>query len=794
MTSISARGESLCVPHEFVLPKDLSPGKHTLTLRVDNRIKFNVGHDAHSISDHTQTNWNGVIGKLQLTAKPKVWIESVQVYPDSSTNSARVVTTIHNQSGHQSGTGQLLIHSKVPGSKQAPRSQAKQVHIEAEVTQIEKKLLFGKILLSWSEFRSNLYQLEVTLDATVEGEKYTDKASVAYGVRNVGSQDTQVTINDRPVFLRGTLECCIFPKTGYPPTDKAAWQRIMEICRAHGLNQLRFHSWCPPEAAFQVADELGFYIQAELPTWAYNMGKDKPRDAFLQRELDRILDVYGNHPSFIMMSMGNELRGDDEYLTELVEQGMRKDSRRIYACSTHHHRSQADQFRVTMRVGRKLIRGLRAPGTDWDFADGIADEQIPIIAHEIGQHCVWPDFSEIDRYTGVLKAKNFELFRERLAERGMLEQARDFLMASGKLQTICYKEEIEAMLRTPGFGGFQLLDLHDFPGQGTALVGILNAFWGEKGYATPEEYRRFCNATVPLARFAKRTWTTNETLTASVELAYFGEYGLADCTAEWTLTDDKGKNIVKGRLAAAQVAAGGLTKLGDIAVDLKNVQAPARVKLTVSIPGKDASNDWNLWVYPKAEQEEVATEAVVASMLDAETLEGLVEGDRVLLLASLDAIPGRRETWKPIFWNTQWFKGGSNYSLGILCEPKHPALADFPTDFHSDWQWYDLMNRSVAVELSEAPAALQPIVQIVPDWNHPRREALLFECEVGQGRLLVCSVDLRTDIHERPAARQLRSSLLRYVGSKSFNPAVKLSKEQIRTLLLPAPAPTPPNK
>jgi hypothetical protein len=782
-------GESLCVPHEFVLPEDLPAGKHTLTLRVDNRIRLNVGHDAHSISDHTQTNWNGVIGALRLTARPKVWIESVQVYPESKTNSVRVVTTIRNHSGQPSGTGQLRIRISATKGKHSPLSQTKPIRIEDEVTQCETELFFGKTLHSWNEFHPNLSQLEVTLDATLEGQKFTDQVKVSFGMRTVSSNGRRVTINERPIFLRGTLECCIFPETGYPPTDKASWKRIMEICRAHGLNQLRFHSWCPPEAAFQAADEFGFYLQVELPTWTYNLGKDKPRDDFLKRELNRVLDIYGNHPSFILMSMGNELRGTDEFLTSLVEQGMRKDSRRLYTCSTHHQRSQADQFRVTMRIdsNRQRIRGMRGPGTDWDFAAAIADEKIPIIAHEIGQFCVWPDFNEIEHYTGVLKAKNFELFRERLTEFGMLEQARDFLMASGKLQTLCYKEEIESMLRTPGFGGFQLLDLHDFPGQGTALVGVLNAFWGEKGYTSPEEYRRFCNATVPLARFAKRIWINNETLTARVDLAHFGETDMRQCTAKWTLTDGNGQTIDEGALPAVDVPAGDLTILGQIQVDLHRLKKPTAVKLTVSIPGTNASNDWNLWVYPDVTQENNSKELLITSKLDEQTLTTLAEGGRVVLLPKLESLKGRRENWQPIFWNTQWFKGGSNFSLGILCDPKHAALAGFPTAMHSDWQWHDLMDRSVAVDLGQAPTGLQPIVQVVPDWNHPRREALLLECKVGKGRLLVCSIDLTTDLGERPAARQLRKSLIEYAASQSFDPTITLTLTQLRSLLFANP-------
>ncbi|MCH7225425.1 sugar-binding domain-containing protein [Haloferula sp. A504] len=779
--------ESLSVPHEYVLPRDLAPGKHTLTIRVDNRIRFNVGHDAHSISDHTQTNWNGIIGDLELIARPPIWIESVRTSPGKKPDTVRVAATIRNATGKRGEIAGFQASVGGPGGAALKPALETSVMLKEESTVFEFDAFFGKAK-GWDEFQPNLHRLGLLVTTGEGKDRIEDRYHATFGLREVASNGRRVTIDGRPIFLRGTLECCIFPDTGYPPTDPEPWRRIMEICREHGLNHLRFHSWCPPEVAFRVADELGFYIQAELPTWAYNMGEDQPRDEFLKRELDRILDTYGNHPSFILMSMGNELRGDDAYLTSLVDHAVEKDPRRLYACTTHHHRSASDQFRITMRIGEKRIkiRGLRGPGTDWDFSEAIVDEKIPVIAHEIGQFCAFPDFEEIKRYQGFLKPKNFELFRDRLDQRGMLPQARDFLMASGKLQALCYKEEIESMLRTPGFGGFQLLDLHDFPGQGTALVGVLNARWESKGYITPEEYRRFCAETVPLARFAKRAWTPGETFKARLDVAHFGAKDLDACHAEWTLATGDGRTVGKGRLPAADASTGRVSTLGEISAPLGELAAPTALRLTVSIPGTEAVNDWNLWVYPEVPSDEPGDEVTVVKQLDEATMAKLEAGGRVVLLPDFGTLDGRKEDWQPIFWNTQWFRT-PNRSLGLLCDVDHPALAAFPTAFHSDWQWHDLVNRSVAVDLTGAPVELQPIVQVVPDWNDPRREALVFECRVGKGRLLVCSADLNADLAGRLPALQLRRSLLDYAAGDQFEPTAKVTVDGIRELLRQPP-------
>ena len=409
-------------------------------------------------------------------------------------------------------------------------------HVDVEVP-------LGADAQTWDEFHPALYALTVDLDVVVDGAHHREQRTVSFGLREVGVQGTQLAINGRPIFVRGTLECCIFPLTGYPPTDVDAWKRIIRVCQAHGLNQIRFHSWCPPEAAFVAADELGFYYQVECPSWANQgaaIGEGRPLDQWLYEEAGRILALYGNHPSFIMMAYGNEPAGRMvEYLGEWVTYRRKRDPRRLYTSGAGWPMIPENQYHNTFepRVqlwGAELNSRINAlpPETITNYADFVTRTGTPVVSHEIGQWCVYPNFAEIDKYTGVLKPKNFEMFRELLEANHMGDQADAFFMASGKLQALCYKEEIESALRTPGFGGFHLLDLHDFPGQGTALVGVLDPFWDEKGYVTPQAFKRFCNHTVPLALMAKRYWRCGETFRADLQIAHFGPAPLVDAQVD----------------------------------------------------------------------------------------------------------------------------------------------------------------------------------------------------------------------------------------------------------------------
>ena len=434
----------------------------------------------------------------------------------------------------------------------------------------------------------------------------------------------------------------------------------------------------------------------------------------------------------------------------------------------------------------------KPPETTTDYRGYISGRKVPVISHEIGQWCVYPNFGEIPKYTGYLKPKNFEIFRATLETNGLGPLAKQFLLASGKLQTLCYKEEIESALRTPGMGGFELLDLHDFPGQGTALVGVLDPFWEEKGYVTAAEYSRFCNATVPLARLAKRVFTTDETLNAPIEIAHFGAVPVKAAATSWKLVSDNGSTFTGGQLDAKEIPVDNGTVLGNVSVDLKSAQAPARYKLVVTIRDADgaklAENDWNIWVYPAQVAMETPKDVLVTSRFDKLAEKQLQSGGKVLLTLPPESV--RNFTNAPvqlgfssIFWNTAWTQRQPPTTLGILCDPKHPALAGFPTDFYSNWQWWYLVHRAGALRLDVLPKNIEPIVRVIDDWVTARPLGLVIEAKCGNGRIVVCGFDLTGDLSSDPVSRQMRRSLLDYMDSKEFKPSVEVQADQLQSLI-----------
>lgn len=793
---------SLSTPHRYETPL-LSPGEHTITICVDNAYgELPIGTWGFAITDDTQGNWNGMIGRMELRATDPVWIDEVQVFP------AYLKIRLGNCTGRPRQAVVQWRHITIPPGGAT-------VHLP-----------FNPASPAWDEFNPRLHTATVALNSG----RYKDTQRVSYGNRLLATEKGQFIVNGNPVLMRGPVNECVYPLTGYPPMDTISWQRVLNICKSYGFNFMRFNSWCPPEAAFVAADGLGMYLQVELPFWSIDaplFGEHPRRDQFLMEELQRILSAYGNHPSFAFMAMGNESPGPFDIL---VRQGRQVDTRMLYRCQNGDTITKGDFAERGTEIGQ---RGIKGPRTDWNRWTLVQKPEVekyrasplPTFAHEVGQWASYPDFDQLKKFTGTLKPHNYERFKASLAAQGMADQYKVFAQQSGKFAVSLYKEEIEACFRTYPYGGFQVVEARDFPGEGTAIIGWLDAFWDSKGLIEPEAFRRFCGAVVCLLSMPQRVYTNEEIFCATAMVSNYTPHTIA-LPASWDIRDALNRVIDGGAFQLKPALRGGLTVMGQISTSLKRIVTPSQLTVTVSAAG--TSNSWKIWVYPV--QEAPPPENVhISYAFDAVTLQLLCRGEKVLLFADprkglyeiqdvfmghdsvrlfppvsigKSAVPG---SFMPAFWNMRLFN--QTGTLGILCQPDHPVLAGFPFEAHTDWQWADILgaytakasyriagdktehgwndraDRSKAIVLNETPPAYRPLIQVIDNYERNYKLGLVFETRVGKGKLLVCALDLDTDADKRPAARQLKSSLLNYAAGEAFNPSFELSMDLLTKLL-----------
>ena len=772
---------SLCTPHEFDLGI-VSPGKHCLTVRVDNRMLMNYRPDAHAVSDSLGSTWNGIVGKIELRSTPPVWIEDLQIHPQPENKSIVARVTIGSYT-NQPGFDELLLVVGNPNEETSrTRISTTNVSWNKSGQVFEVTYCMSDDAKSWDEFIQRRYVAAVTLKHT----KHTK--TVGFGLRDFKTSGQEFIINGRPTHLRGTHHGGDFPLTGYPPCDVEYWRKLFQTCKEWGLNHVRFHSFCPPEAAFTAADEVGIYLQPEPGMWN-DISPGTPMEQMLYEETERMIKYYGNHPSFALMSASNEAKGRwKEACSKWVQHFRKLDPRRLYTPDTGWSLidepgpvgDKADYLAVH-RIGQNLMRGERA----WfgrDYARAMRGVDVPNIVHELGQWVAYPDFDVIKNFTGFIRPGNYEIFRASAAANGVLEYNKQFAHASGRYQLACYKEEVEANLRPPGLGGFQLLDLHDYTGQGTALVGLLDPFWEEKGYVTASEWRQFCSETVPLARLTKRAFTAAEKVEVSVDVAHYATAPLTNVSISCIIENASGKDTSDQKLTVPILPVGRNADVGKFACDLSTLPGPGLYHLVVAIKEGErvkAANHWNFWLYPVQVSTEPSKDVFVTSSW-SEAEAKLAAGGKVLFLprnADLDWASPPLDNL-PVFWNRlmspQWGR-----MLGLWCDTNHPALAGFPTEANCDWQWTQITKGTRAINIGRLPRELKPIVAAIDDWNRNWKLAPIFEARVGQGKLLVCSFDVSTKLDERIVARQLRRSLLDYVASAKFQPKVSVSPEQM---------------
>ncbi len=796
-------------PQQYNLGK-LSAGKHTITIEVDNgetAVPKNI-HGSHAWSDATQTNWNGIIGKIALEAHDGVLIEDAQFYPSAQANTIPVSLNIKSElsvnatiiiKGNTHNTTKRLI---VP-------QQEITIQLQKGVAKYDFNFSIGDDKALWSEFDPALYKIELQL-ITSAG---SDRVIANIGIRDFSTSGTQFSINNLKTVLRGKHDACVFPLTGYPPMDKVIWKQQFQLAKQFGINHYRFHSWTPPQAAFDAADEEGIYMQPELPYWG---GMDKDSTAlnnFLLQEGNHILKTYGNHPSFVMMALGNELGGDQKFMRTFTDYFKTIDKRHLYAFGANNWlgtggQQAGEDFLITCRVGGEVgtadysthtrstfsfadakyggLLNAQYPSTLHDFSKAVERSSVPVISHENGQFQVYPDYDEIKKYTGVLYPYNLEIFRKRLQENNLQDQAVNFHKATTAFAVACYKADIEMCLRTPGFGGYQILDLQDYPGQGSAYVGILNAFMEPKANIDAGVFAGFNAAVVPLAIMPKYCWYNTEAFTATIKLFNYSAASINEQMLDWKILDKNLNTVIAKGSMNVNSKQGSLAQIGVINESFNALTSATQLSLQLRFAGK--TNQYDIWVYPN--QQSKLTGIVQTNSLTT-AIQQLQKGKKVLFIplhkdVEQQSVGGM---FTPDYWNYAMFKNISEWlkrdvspgTVSILTNPEHPLFKTFPTQMHSNWQWWTILKNARALILNKTAADYKPLIQVIDNIERNHKLGLVFEMQVGKGKLLVSMCDLER-IRDTPEGNAFKNAIYNYMQSDDFAPATQFTPAALKAI------------
>ena len=790
---IKGRNSRILSPQKFDL-SGISPGVHLLEIVVNNSdsIPPIVRNTSNATSESTQTNWNGILGDMILEARNQFNIKKISIDDEWYKNH---------------------ISINLDFSEEAPDEYSlflKRGEKNLNISTIRKGASSHKITIPmqdidlWSNSDPQVCTLVFSLRD--KNKQEIDKLEFETGFRRFSTRNGYFTINGNPVFLRGTVNSAVFPATAYVPMDNKSWLDYFSALQEYGINHVRFHSWTPPEAAFEAADQKGIYLLVELPLWG-EMDRDlEKQNRFLREELKGIMEAYAHHPSFVMFSPGNELWGDISLMGEYMNEARHLNPRVLSTYGSNVYLGMngeigGEDFMISYKTGREpetAVRGSMSfveddkggflnsnyPANNFNYNEALQGINVPVISHEVGQYQIYPDYNQIEKYKGNLKPDNLKEFQRHSLESGTLRKSDAFKEASGKWASILYKAEIEAALRSEGLAGVELFGIQDYPGQGGAFVGMLDAFMDSKKIVDPKQWLLSFSDLSVIALLPKYSFESGEELKIPLKSVNFTSNPDTVESIVWNIGFDEGYLPVKSGT--------GINEAGEINLTIPEIKFPEKRTLTIKKENGKVLNSYDVWVFPRNMKN---VKNVVVTTHFKEAMESLEKGKRVIFCpdSALVSQTSIDPLFVPDFLNYQMYhrmgkEMGTEISpgtLGLLIKETNGAFRKFPTEGHTNWQWYPVVSNSRPLIIDRLPEEVDPLIEVIDNPDRNYRLALLFECKVGKGSLLILPLNLDESL-KYPEGRWFLQSLKEYAASKEFNPSLSLTPVQVENLLTKA--------
>ena len=759
------RHEGYCTPFAFSIPEGtLTVGENRVTLAVsNNRLQGYQGRPVSGLTSRAANECTGgIYGDVELRSYPDglrdLWV---------TVNNNCTSFTVHTEgAGNLRKNVTITYKNKTVSTATIPAGE-KTVTVTAQG------------LLRWTPETPELYQVTVTTE--------NQSLSASFGVRRLSTEGKRLYLNGQPYYFRGICEHCYQYNTVHPTTDKGYYIDVIRKLKSLGFNSIRFHTWIPPYAYMEAADELGMLLEVETPN-----------NTSLE-EWEHIVRFCRHYTSVNMYSTGNELQIDHAYenhlhaCAQLVHSQTDSLFSPMSAMRGIEYMLQEDDPRVTepfeynpQRLARispdcDLYNSYSLGLTSYDSGLGtqrVLDQRNavygkPLLSHEICIQGTYIDLSLEKRYEGtrIGKTRFMSSVKTHLAQQGLLDNADTYYRNSVKWQSLLRKHCFETVRRCHSFAGYDYLgDIDTHWHTFGYCVGLMNEFYELKSGETAENVLRYNSPTVLLADLLRVNLYTGEVVEIPVWVSHYGDD--LEKAELCVSVSQENETVAEEKIPVKFLKKGTLTQLCLFRFAVPQSADAACYTLSAELTdGKViCENRWELYAFPRVSQK--TGNAVVYSGCSIETLEKDMQQGKTVVIFGTEPFASAEVSFQlSIAGRT------TGHLATVIAE--HPLTDRFPHEGFCGKQFEKMLYGGKAAVLTGAPDPHRPVIDIATSYKNAQKEALLFEYAVEKGKLLVCTLNLEeTD----PAAAWLKANILAYVGSEAFAPQVSLTLAQLRSI------------
>jgi hypothetical protein len=800
------------VPFEVGLNESLRPGgSNTLLIALDNTSE---GQEGTSLRGY-QGRSAGLYRPVSIKITGGTRIKTCYLRP--AKEGQRILWTVDLEAKDIGRNTLLRWKIETQGGRllgqSTERAQGTTVQWETET--------FG--MRPWTEHTPVLYDVEVSI--AKEG-KPLDSHRQKFGLRLLERDGNQLRLNGRPIMFRGTTDHYYFPTTTMAPLNVEPYRDRIHRLKELGFNWIRFHTWVPSEEYMQAADELGMMMQVEAPV------------GFGEEEWIEIVRTCRTHPSVVLYCPGNEEYLDEEKIAFLRQRaadvhheapdaffnpqsalrgveykwGRDKDGLGPGAVEEPfpHNAGRLDLLREFTDVFGAYALGMLSYTSlkgEWrQLNERMRIYQRPILSHELGIHGNYLNLDLEHRFERTRIGPDlFAATRRNLVNAGLLPKAELYYRNSCAWMRTLRKETLETARKVKYVAGYDFLAAFDQNWHRSGYpCGIMNDFLELKPGECATDVLKYNGESVLLLDCShQRTFVAGDRLRFDVLTSLYGGSSLTEGTLSWHLADQTGGILRRGGWPVRKVRNGVIEKLGMLECVLPELQEPTKATVFVELSGGEYEviNNWDFWVFPKSGPSQTGADADadilsrlgsryrdlhpinssqpalrIVSALDENTLDFLDGGGRVLLLG-YGPFPMLPTSFQ------MSVTGRVRGNLATVIQD-HPLMRRFPHDGYCDWQFHSMLEGGSAVNFNELAAPFDPIIEVVSSFKLVIKQATLFEWGVGEGRLLVSTMNVDLSV---PANAYLLDVMIEYTRSKDFKPRNAIDSRNIVELIRAKP-------